>query len=122
MESGEKGIIYEISYLLLPFISQEQIESKALSLKEVMQKIGGLVISDENPVLIDLSYSITKMISTVSHKCNAGYFGWIKFELEAEKLSELKKSLDNNNDVLRYLIIKTVRENTLLHGKMRFKS
>ncbi|HEY4508742.1 MAG TPA: 30S ribosomal protein S6 [Candidatus Paceibacterota bacterium] len=122
METGEKGVIYEVSYLLLPYISQEQIESKVATLKEAVQKISGELISDENPVLIDLAYPMTKVVGTASHKCDSGYFGWLKFEAEAGKLSDLKKSLDNNSDILRYLIIKTVRENTLLNGKMKFKS
>ncbi len=122
METAEKGTVYEVSYLLLPSISQEQIESKATALKETIKKNGGEIISDDNPILIDLAYPMTKVVSTVSHKCHAGYFGWIKFELRARGLSDLKKSLDNNNDILRYLIIKTVRENTLLNGKMKLKS
>lgn len=125
MESGEnqeKGSVYEVSYLLLPSISAEQIDTKVATLKGLIQKIGAEFISDENPVLIDLAYPMTKVVATVSHKCDSGYFGWAKFEAEAGKLTDLKKSLDNNGDVLRYLIIKTVRENTLLNGKMKFKS
>ncbi len=121
-ENQEKGSVYELSMLLLPSISQEQIESKALTLKGLIQKIGAELISDENPVLIDLAYPMTKVVSTISHKCSSGYFGWVKFEAEAGKLALLKKSLDNNSDVLRYLIVKTVRENTLLNGKMKLKT
>jgi ribosomal protein S6 len=62
-----------------------------------------------------------KVIQTVRHKCSQGYFGWVKFELPKDEIKEIKKFLDGNDDVLRYLIIKTVRENTLLNGKMIFK-
>jgi hypothetical protein len=51
-----------------------------------------------------------------------GYFGWIKFQLSSENIDSVKKFLDNNVDVLRYLLIKTVKENTLLNGKMKLKS
>jgi hypothetical protein len=53
---------------------------------------------------------------------NEGYFGWVKFELEKGSLKLVKKMLDESPDVLRHLIIKTVKENTLLNGKMKLKS
>ena len=65
---------------------------------------------------------MTKVVQTLRHKADQGYFGWVKFELEAGAIENVKKIFDNNVDVLRHLIIKTVRENTLLNGKMKLKS
>lgn len=124
-EKGDKMTVYEASYLLLPSLAVEQVPAKVASLKEMLVKAGGELISDEDPVLIDLAYPMTKVVSTVRHKVNKGYFGWIKFEIardidETTKgIEVVKKSLDADNDVLRYLIIKTVRENTLINGKMK---
>ena len=117
----ESGTIYEVSYLLLPNIAEEQILAKAEGLKEMFQKLGGKVISSENPVLIGLAYPMTKVVGTTRHKASSGYFGWIKFEIDTEEISKVKKALDSNDEVLRFLILKTVKENTLLHGKMIFK-
>ena len=113
--------IYEVSYLSLPHIAPEQISQKATSLKDSIVSLGGTIISDENPVLIPLAYEMIKVVGTVRHKVDSGYFGWVKFEIEADKINELKKSLDSNDDIIRYLIIKTVRENTLLNGKMKLQ-
>ena len=117
----ELGTIYEVSYLLLPSIAEEQILAKSEGLKEMLQKTLGEVISSENPVLIDLAYPMTKVVGTTRHKASSGYFGWLKFEIEADGISKVKKYFDSNDEVLRFLIIKTVKENTLLHGKMMFK-
>ena len=114
--------VYEVSYLLLPSLAVEQVPAKVASLKGVLTSAGGQVISDENPVLIDLAYPMTKVVQTVRHKCTMGYFGWVKFEIAKEGIGSVKKNLDMDNEVLRYLIIKTVRENTLLTGKMKLKS
>ena len=114
--------IYEISYLLLPSISAEQISVAVAKLKDIIVSQNGTAISDENPVLIDLAYSMTKVVGTTRHKTDSGYFGWVKFEVGAEGISGIKKALDGNDIILRYLIIKTVRENTLLYGKMKLKS
>ena len=113
--------VYEVSYLLLPSLATEQVPSNAALLKEMLTSAGGAIISDENPILIDLAYPMVKVVQTLRHKATSGYFGWIKFEIASEGIEAVKKSLDGNDKILRYLIIKTVRENTLLEGKMKLR-
>ena len=120
-EKGDMLTVYEVSYLLLPSLAVEQVPREMESIKESIISRGGVVLSGETPVLIDLAYPMTKVVQTVRHKVSTGYFGWIKFELSAEGIEVVKKNLDAENDVLRYLIIKTVRENTLLNGKMKLQ-
>lgn len=120
-EKGGNETIYEVSYLLLPSLALEQVPAQILSLKEMIQKVGGAMISDEDAVLVDLAYPMTKVIQTDRHKYSSGYFGWFKFEMTADGIEAVKKNLDGNLNILRYLIIKTVRENTLLNGKMMLK-
>lgn len=123
MEKND-NTIYEVSYLLLPSLTLEQVK-QAMALGDVftgtLTSMGGTIISGEEPVLIDLAYPMTKVVGTTRHKCTSGYFGWVKFELLKEGIAAVKKALDSNDEVLRYLIIKTVRENTLLNGKMMLK-
>jgi ribosomal protein S6 len=118
---GDTLTIYEVSYLLLPSLALEQVPAKVAVLKAKLTSAGGQVISDENPILIDLAYPMTKVVGTTRHKCTMGYFGWVKFETTKEGIGGVMKSLDMDNEILRYLIIKTVRENTLLSGKMKLK-
>jgi ribosomal protein S6 len=118
--TGDLATVYEVSYLLLPSLALEQVSSALDFLVQKVKELDGEVISSENPILIDLAYPMTKILQTTRHKCQTGYFGWIKFELQ-DGIGEIKKLLDSNNDILRYLIVKTVRENTLLNGKMLFK-
>lgn len=121
---SDKGstAVYEVSYLLLPTLSQEQVPGKVAGIKEALTSFGATLISDEDPVLIDLAYQMVKVVQTTRHKADEGYFGWVKFELEKSKINGVKKFLDEHHDVLRHLIIKTVKENTLLNGKMKLKS
>lgn len=120
-EKGSSEAIYEVSYLLLPSLGESQVPGKAESLKETLTRLGGTVISDENPVLVDLAYPMTKVVQTVRHKVSTAYFGWLKFEMSGEGILGVKKALDKDDNIIRYLIIKTVRENTLLNGKMMFR-
>lgn len=120
-EKDDALTVYEVSYLLLPSLGESQVPGKAEALKQTLTSLGGAVISQENPILIDLAYPMTKVVQTVRHKANSGYFGWIKFEMTPAGIAGVKKSLDEDAEVLRYLIIKTVRENTLLEGKMKLR-
>ncbi len=118
---NDEVLIYEISYLLLPNIAATETSSKAQDLKSEMQSLGAQIISDENPVLIDLAYAMVKTVGATRHKVTTGYFGWVKLEVKRDSeavISKIKRFLDENNDIVRYLIVKTVRENTLLNGKM----
>lgn len=117
----ESLVVYEVGYTLLPSIATEQVSTKAEALKEAIQKTGGNIISLENPTLINLAYPMTKIIQTTRLKCATGYFGWIKFEISKEGMAGVRKVLEADNDILRYLLIKTARENTLSSGKMLFK-
>ena len=120
MEKTDNQTVYEVSYLLLPSLSAEQVK-QSMALGDVFVANGGTIISLEEPVLIDLAYPMTKVVGTTRHKANSGYFGWVKFEISQEGVLAVKKALDANNEVLRYLLIKTVKENTLLNGKMMLK-
>ena len=54
-----------------------------------------------------------KVISNVRSKFTTAYFGWIKFTMSREQILELKKRLDLDPNLIRFLILKTVKENTI---------
>ena len=69
---------------------------------------------------------MSKIIQNTRHKFDTAYFGWIKFEISSLQVSELKNKLDIDSNFLRFLILKTVRENTIaakrfLHKDFRRK-
>ena len=110
--------IYELGYILVSSLPDEKIAEEVGSIKTLLAKNGAELVSSEDPILIDLAYPMVKVVSAQRQKYSRGYFGWVKFEGEPEALSEIKKALDLSTTVLRYMIVKTVRENTLLNGKM----
>lgn len=110
--------IYELGYILVSSLPDEKIAAEVDAIKQLLSKNGAELVSSEDPILIDLAYPMVKVVSTQRQKYSRGYFGWVKFENEPEALAEIKKALDLSATVLRYMIIKTVRENTLLNGKM----
>ncbi len=109
--------VYEIGYLLVPTIDQEEVPATFGNLKDLISSFGGEVISDEMPKMISLAYPMLKVVSNVRNKFSTAYFGWTKFTMEAPKVLELKKKLDFDPLYIRFLILKTVKENTIAAKK-----
>jgi ribosomal protein S6 len=113
IEGGEDTRVYEVGYLLVPTISEENVPGMYGNLKDLVSSYGGMIISDEMPRMIPLAYQMTKVVANVRSKFTNAYFGWIKFSMTGEKVLELKKKLDLSPDIIRFLILKTVKENTI---------
>lgn len=112
-EIEKNSRIYEVGYLLLPTISEEEIPAVYTNLKDLVVSLGGEIISDEMPKIIPLAYTMSKVIQNVRNKFDSAYFGWVKFEMDPQKVLELKKKLDLDLNFIRFLILKTVKENTI---------
>ena len=109
----ENSKVYELGYLLVPTIKEEDLGTVYGNLKELVSSFGGEIISDEMPKMINLAYLIKKVTSNVRNKFSTAYFGWIKFIMDSQKVLEMKKNLDLDPNFIRFLILKTVKENTI---------
>ncbi len=106
--------IYEVSYHVLSTMPEEHLAEEASKIKEIIVSNGGIILSEEEPKLMTLAYAIDKVIANKRAWYESAFFGWVKFEAEPAAVAKLKKFLDENNNLLRSLIIKTVRENTMI--------
>jgi ribosomal protein S6 len=106
--------VYEVGYLLLPYAEGENLAAQVGLIKEQIAKAGGTVFSDEDPRLITLAYPMFKVFSNKKTKFENAYFGWVKFDGDPKTVATIKKSIEALENVLRFTIIKTIRENTLI--------
>lgn len=111
-------LIYEVGYHLLPTVEEEHVPAEAEKVRSAIEAQGGAVISEEMPKIMSLSYEIWKSINAKRQAFNRAYFGWIKFEAEPSVIAGLKNKIDNLPDILRFIIVKTVREETLRAHKI----
>ncbi len=121
IESKEKSTVYEMGFLIIPAVIEGKVPEIVSSLKSVVEGNGGSLISEGQPVLKPISYEMFKMVDSKKQKYSQAYFGWIKFELDSSKISEIKKSAEKIPEVLRFLLIKTVKENTMYSSKVLTK-
>ncbi len=120
IKADEKGTkenteskVYELGYLLVPTNKEEDVPALYGNLKDLVASFKGSVVADEMPKMMTLAYPMTKVVSNVRSKFNTAYFGWVKFTMEGAEVLELKKKLDLDPNIIRFLLIRTVKENTI---------
>jgi len=88
---------YELSYIISPEVTSEEAESIAKGIESAIQSREGKLLKQLNPVARTLSYQITKRAS--------GFFGVIEFQLEEEKLLEIKDIVVKEKKIVRHMLI-----------------
>ena len=115
--SNDRLGVYEVGYHLVPTIPEENLGEEVTALKDLLADKGASFISDEYPKLMELAYEMTRSIANKKQKFSTAYFGWVKFECSPDQAKVIKELLDKNEKLVRYLLIKTVRENTISQKK-----
>jgi ribosomal protein S6 len=122
MLEAEQRRVYELGYILTPELSESDAGAEADRLKEEIIKKSGVVLNEESPKARKLAYQMTRRFGSGQfRKYETGYYGFIKFEIVPSTIVELKSVFDSNEKIIRYLTVKTVRENTQFFSKLRFE-
>lgn len=115
--SKEGMQVYEVGFHIAPFVGDENVAHEVSQIKDALERIKADTISEDFPRLRPLAYPIEKAIKGDKKISNEAYFGWIKFEAPTEAIDGFKRSMEALDNVIRFLIVKTVRENTLYGAK-----
>jgi len=111
--------IYEIGYHLISSIAEESVPKETDKIKEYLAKEKAAIISEGAAKLRPLAYSIKKSFQGTYKVFDKAYFGFIKFELPEEgEVTKIDEKLKNNENILRYIVVKTARENTMYSPKI----
>ena len=105
--------IYEIGYHIIPIVKEEDIERTVGEIRKAIESAGKVTfIAEGAPSLIKLAYAMSVREGEKYTEYDRGYFGWIKFEAPASIVASLNGALKSNLNILRFVIWKTVREDT----------
>jgi ribosomal protein S6 len=113
--------VYEVGYLLLPTLPEEHVATEVQNIKAVIEKHEGTFITEDFPKLRPLAYTMKKATQGQNHRYDKAYFGWVKFEINSNAVPLLNIELEKNANILRFMTIATVRENTLYTQKSIFR-
>lgn len=118
IETEIDGRVYETSMLIVDTMSESEALEKYNAIKQSIAGHGVSFISEELPYMRELSYEMTRVIKNQNVRFDNAYFAWVKYSVTddnenyTEVTKAVKKLLDNDEDIIRYMTVKTVAENT----------
>ena len=87
---------YELTYLISPEVSETEIKDLQQKLDSFVQNKEGILDSSSPPEKTNLSYPIKKE--------DQAYLSSLSFYLKPEEVSNLKKEVKSESQILRFLI------------------
>lgn len=117
-EEAAVSRIYEVGYHITPTVKEEDLEKIVSEVRGIIEKQGGSFIAEGAPSLMKLAYPMSVRLPAQAGEgeryaeYDRGYFGWIKFEGAPAIAAMLDEALKTNRNVLRFIVFKTVREDT----------
>lgn len=109
VEVASAPIIYEVGFHLVPTILEDGVGAAV----QIVRKLIGddaEFISEGYPQKVNLAYVVERATQGKREKYGEAWFGWIKFATTRNKIPALEAALNDSREVLRSLIIETVRE------------
>ncbi len=98
--------------MISPSVSEDEVGGIVSKIESAITNNGGNIFDGEAPKLRRLAYPLYKVVRGAKIAATTGFFGWSKFELPVEKAAAVEKEVKIIDEVLRSLMIKTVREKT----------
>lgn len=117
-EAETDARVYELGYHFLVSFSEAELPVEVSALRGRIEALGGIFIADEFPRQVVLSYPMFRSTGGKREKFERAYFGWIKFEMDPASVAKLDAELRSEKKLVRFMLIKTVRENTLIPKRL----
>ncbi len=112
--------VYELGFHIVPTVGDDGVSA---IVERVRAALGDAELINEGaPRKMTLSYQVERSVSGKREKYTEAYFGFIKFATEREQLPGLQEKLRGIPEVLRYLVIETVREDIAMPRRAVFSS
>lgn len=102
--------IYEVGFHVVPTVEESAVSGVVEKIRAEIEKGSAEIISEQMPAKMRLAYTIERSSTGKTEKYDEAYFGFIKFATERENIGSLEAMLRSNREILRYLLIETVRE------------
>jgi ribosomal protein S6 len=101
--------VYELGFHLDAELPQEEAKKIYQSFKDLAANKGEVVAEGELEK-IPLAYTISRMETTGRRDFNSAFFGWIAYETTGEGHAALIESVRSNNQIVRFLDVRTTKD------------
>lgn len=106
----KENTVYEISFLIDPKTSEEDIPMVVSGLKEIVETHNSVFVSEGLPKKMDLAYSMFISHDSKKKRYDSAYFGWIKYEVSPSFIGDIKNKIEEKDSIVRLLVVKTTKE------------
>jgi ribosomal protein S6 len=100
---------YELAFHILPTVAEGEVQTIFDSVKAAVVTAGGTVTNEELPARFDLAYEIVQYLEGRNRKFKSAHFGWVRFDLEADKVAEVVEMVEGTKDIMRHLLIRLTK-------------
>ena len=118
----DERTVYEVGFHIVPTVSEADLAGAVENVRTIITSSGAEVIKEKAAEKITFAYRIERSISGKREKYTEGYFGWIRFAVEAGEMPAITQTLRNTHDVLRFIVVETTREDTPSPRRAVFES
>ena len=108
-ENTKDAQVYELGYHVPSTLSDSDREKVLEGVRAQITKAGGNFVTEGTPEDTRLAYTIE---DDAHNKHIATFFGWMKFEMDPAAIPALTETLGNEEGIVRFRIVKTVKEDT----------
>jgi ribosomal protein S6 len=106
----ESSRLYELGFHIVGTIDSSKVADVVDQIKNLIKKNHGDIVVEGEVKEIPLAYTMVKHFAGVNTKYNQAFFDWIKFNMSAENVANLKTALDLQEKIIRYLLINAVND------------
>jgi len=114
--------VYEVGFHVVPTVAETEVGGVVDKVRAALTKGNAEIIKEEFPVKKTLAYVVERSTTGKREKYAESYFGFIKFAMDKDAIGEFTATLRATNEVLRFLIINTVREEAVAPRRAVFSS
>lgn len=98
---------YETLFVVKPTLTDEETAAQIAKIKDVIAKEGAELLATNDMGMRKLAYSVDKN--------DRGYYTILFFKGEGTVISELERNLKINEDVIKFLTVKYVKQKEVAH-------
>ena len=114
--------VYEVGFHVVPTVEETKVGDVVEKIRAMLAKAKAEIIKDQFPQKMVLAYTVERSVTGKREKFNESYFGFIKFAVDREAISTLETLLRSSREVVRYLLIETMREEPVIARRAVYSS
>ena len=112
--------VYEVGFHVVPTVPEDGVAAVVEKIRKALGKAE--IINEKFPERMTLAYTIERSVQGKVEKYPDAYFGFIKFAIDKEEIPAFQEALRAIPEVLRFMVITTVREEAAIPRRAVYTS